>query len=336
MAFWKDRHKEAEKREKEKQPAEEPEKPVSFLAEPDGDFWGEAKERGVLRRFSRGKEPVRPRVPEAVPAETPEVPVVPLSPPETIEAPVLPPLTPEKAEEPLAPPPPLEEPATFETAERKDFTFEGDVEKAEAEAKIEAAARAEAPPVVVTPAAPEKEERHKREMPVALQMPDEYDGMVTESPSYWKAVLWGLLAGAIGAGAYAGLAWWRHREYGIIGWLIGIAVGLVVVFASGRHFNWKLGLIAAGISMFFLSVGRILVYMLDVWFPDIIKLPITTMDNFKHALTQFVKQLPTMWLVFLLITGGVAFLISFRPWPIRFQTSGTPGAAIPQEPTEWR
>ena len=189
-------------------------------------------------------------------------------------------------------------------------------------------------PVAEEPPAPKKEARPRREIPVTMRMPDEYEGMVTEFPSYLKAVLWGLLAGAVGAGVYAGLAWWQHREYGIIGWLIGLAVGLAVVFASGRHFSWKLGLIAAGISMFFLCVGRILVYMLDIWFPDIIKLPIKTVDNFQHAMTQFVKQLPTMWLLFLFITGAVAFLVSFRPWPIRFQTSGTSSAASPGRPAE--
>jgi len=322
MAFWNKKNKEEE----EQSSPGEPEKPVSFSAEPDDDFWGEANLRGVFRRFSRGKEPVGPEAPQAPrpsPPMKPEEPVVLPSPSEKTEEPSL------LKKEPSIPgakqTPPLEEPAKVETAGKRDFTFEGEVKKAEAEAKAEteAASKAEAPRVVEKPVAPKREKRPRREMPVGLQMPDEYEGMVTESPSYLKAVLWGLLAGAVGAGAYAGLSWWRHREYGIIGWLMGITVGLVVVYASGRHFNWKLGLIAAGISMFFLSAGRILVYMLDVRFPDIIKLPIKPMDNFHHALTQFVKQLPTTWLVFLLITGGVAFLVSFRPWPVRLKTSGS-------------
>ena len=282
------------------------------------DFWGEAKQqRGIFRRFGREAEPSHKEVPPPLPEKLAEEPSEPKEPE-------------------VATPAPLEEDVSVPAALRKDFSFE---------AELKPAPKVEPPPeeVVIRPApvlkkppAPEKKERRRREIPVALQMPDEYEGMLTESPSYLKAVLWGLLAGAVGAGVYAGLAWWRHREYGIIGWLIGIGVGLVVVFASGRHFSWKLGLIAAGISMFFLCVGRILVYMLDVWFPDIIKLPIKTMDNFNHALTQFGKQLPTTWLVFLFITGAVAFLVSFRPWPIRFQTSGTSRTASPRSPTEVR
>jgi hypothetical protein len=281
------------------------------------DFWGEAKQqRGIFRRFGReaerSHEEVLPPLPEKLEEEPSE--------PKEIE---------------VTASAPLEEVVSAPAALRKDFSFEFEVEKPAPKVEPPPAKVVATPaPVVEKPPAPEKEERPRREIPVALQMPDEYEGMLTESPSYLKAVLWGLLAGAVGAGVYAGLGWWRHREYGIIGWLIGIAVGLVVVFASGRHFSWKLGLIAAGISMFFLCVGRILVYMLDVWFPDIIKLPIKTMDNFHHALTQFVKQLPTTWLLFLFITGAVAFLISFRPWPIRFQTSGTSSAAAPQKPAE--
>lgn len=156
---------------------------------------------------------------------------------------------------------------------------------------------------------------------VAMQMPDEYDGELTASPSYLKAVLFGILAGALGAGAYAGIAFWRHNEYGIVGWLIGVAVGITVWYASGRHFNWKLGLIAAGIAFFFISAGRILLYMLTVWFPEIEIFNIPFIKNFNNALTQFWRQLPTVWLVYFFIAGGTAFLLTFRPWPIRFKSS---------------
>lgn len=164
--------------------------------------------------------------------------------------------------------------------------------------------------------------RPRVESPVALQIPDDYEGELTPEPSYMKAVLWSLLVGVIGMGAYAAVAWWRHREFGFIGWLIGVAIGITVVFASGRHFSWKLGLLAAGLSMFFISAGRILVYMLDVWFPSILKLPISHMDNFTHALGQYGRQFFTVsWLVFFLVTGLVAFLLSFRPWPLKLQPS---------------
>lgn len=308
-------------REKEK-PVDEPkEGQIGAPLSPgrEDDFWGEAKQRkGIFRRFGREAEPagneVLPPLPEKL--QEPEEPQV----AKELEVPAS---------------MPLEEAVAAPAAEKKDFSFEVEVEKRAPKVeppKVEALAAR----VVEKPVAPGKQQRPRHEIPVALRAPDEYDGMLTETPSYWKAVLWGLLAGAVGAGAYAGLAWWRHREYGIIGWLIGVAVGLVVVFASGRHFSWKLGLIAAGISMFFLCVGRILVYMLDVWFPDIIKLPVGPMDNLHHALTQFVKQLPTMWLVLFFITGTVAFLMSFRPWPIKFQASGTSSAASPQSRAGWR
>ena len=292
----------------------------------EDDFWAEAKkEKGLFRRFGREARPPREEAPPPLPEKSEEEPEEPEE-PEELEVPAS---------------LPLEEVFAATDARKKDFSFELELEKPAPKVepspvKSEAVqAAGEHPVAVVTePPVPEKEERPRRQIPIALQMPDEYQGMLTESPSYLKAVLWGLLAGAVGAGVYTVLAWWLHREYGIIGWLIGVAVGLAVVFGSGRHFSWKLGLIAAGISMFFLCVGRILVYMLDVWFPDIIKLPISTMDNFSHALTQFVKQLPTAWLVFLFVTGAVAFLVSFRPWPIRLQSPGTSSAASPQSPSE--
>jgi hypothetical protein len=299
----------------------------------EDDFWGEAKkEKGLFRRFGREARPPGEEAPPPFLDKSEEKPEKPEEPKEPEELEVSASL-------------PLEEVFAATDARKKDFSFEVELEKPAP--KVEppevepppvkpesVQAAGEPPAAVVAEPAPEKEERPRREIPIALQMPDEYHGMLTESPSYLKAVLWGLLAGAVGAGVYAVLAWWLHREYGIIGWLIGVAVGLAMVFGSGRHFSWKLGLIAAGISMFFLCVGRILVYMLDVWFPDIINLPVETMDNFSHALTQFVKQLPTTWLVFLFITGAVAFLVSFRPWPIRLQTPGTSSAASPQSPRE--
>jgi hypothetical protein len=306
-------------RKKDKKGTPDPlgEEQLGVLHPPDqgDDFWGEAKQhKGIFRRLGREVEPFHEE-------GLPPIPVKPVVEPYGTE------------ELGVIASAPLEEVVAAPAAEKKDFSFEvkkptRKVGPAAVEVAVQRAPVAEKLPI------PRKEKRPRRDMPIALQMPGEYEGMMTDHPLYLKAALWGLLAGAVGAGVYAGLAWWGHREYGIIGWLIGIAVGLAVVFASGRHFSWKLGLIAAGISMFFLCVGRILVYMLDVWFPDIIKLPVSTMDNFNHALTQFFKQLPTMWLLIFFITGAVAFLISFRPWPIRFQASGTRAAVAPQKSAE--
>jgi len=158
---------------------------------------------------------------------------------------------------------------------------------------------------------------------LSLQEPDAYDGYITKKPRYLRAVAIAFIACVLCAGAYGGLAWWRHKEFGIFGWLIGVIVGVAVVYASGKHFNWKLGIISAVFAMVSLSAGRILVYMLEVWFPDIIKLPIGTVENFNHALRQFARQFPSVWLVFFVISAAVAFLLSFRPWPLRIHLSSS-------------
>jgi hypothetical protein len=158
---------------------------------------------------------------------------------------------------------------------------------------------------------------------LAMQIPDEYNGEVTVHPAYLKALLWGLLAGLISSGAYTAVAWWRHGEQGILGFLIGLAVGVTVVFASGRHFNWKLGLMSALIAVFFLSAGRIFLYMLGIWFPWLgLHLGISNVKNLNYSFTMFMREFPTLkWLLIFSITGVVAFLVSFRPWPIKMQMS---------------
>lgn len=173
--------------------------------------------------------------------------------------------------------------------------------------------------------APRKKRRIPGEGIVSMQMPDEYDGEITPEPSYLKSVLYGALAGALCSGAYAGIAWWTHKEYGITGWALGIVVGVAVVLGSGRHFNFVLGGIALGLSMIFVSAGRILMYMLTVWFPAIRIINIPTIENFKNALETFVHEFPTKdWLIVFSIAAAVAFLISFRPWPIRVQAPPQP------------
>lgn len=170
-------------------------------------------------------------------------------------------------------------------------------------------------------------ERHlPGEEHISMQVPMDYDGEVTKSPSYIKAVLWGLLAGVLGAAAYAGLAWWLHWDRGIFGWVIGFAVGVAVAFGSGRHFNWKLGLIAAVIAMFFVSAGRIAYYILDVKFNDFFHLPLGYGTLFNEAISKYYHEFLSLWLVFFLIAGLVAFIIAFRPPPIRLQLSSTTSA----------
>ena len=181
-----------------------------------------------------------------------------------------------------------------------------------------------------------KERRKKAKPVVALQLPDEYEGALTGQPSYLKAVLFGLLTAVLLAGAYAGFEWWRHSGRWIFGWVIGFAVGIVVVFASGRHFNWKLGLLSTGLAWFSLCLGQLAFSMLDVRFNKLIPLKLPIMNLLNNAAKELGKAFGSLWIVLFLITGLVAFLISFRPWPVSFKMpeqageSGEPGA-VPQE-----
>jgi len=160
------------------------------------------------------------------------------------------------------------------------------------------------------------------EVPVAMQIPDDYDGQLTDEPSYFRAVMWALLVGILLAGAYAGFEYWQHSGRWIFGWVIGVAVGIAVALGSGRHFNWKLGLIAAGISVFCLCLGQVVFKMMDVRFNAVVKLPVHFMNLLKISLIELGKQFGSLWVLLFILTGGVAFLLSFRPWPIRLQTSG--------------
>lgn len=164
-----------------------------------------------------------------------------------------------------------------------------------------------------------KERRKKAKPVVALQLPDEYEGALTRRPSYLKAVLFGLLTAVLLAGAYAGFEWWRHSGRWIFGWVIGFAVGIVVVFASGRHFSWKLGLLSTGLAWFGLCLGQLAFSMLDVRFNKLIPLKLPIMDLLNNSAKELGKSFGSLWIVLFLITGLVAFLISFRPWPVKFR-----------------
>lgn len=165
---------------------------------------------------------------------------------------------------------------------------------------------------------------------VSMRVPEEYEGELTLEPSYLKAVLWALLAGAVTAGMYGTVAWLRPKGVpGIFGWFIGFAVGITVVVASGRHFSWKLGLVAAGVALAFLCIGSVLSKMLMYWFPrnDVYDLIASTQSMFgwfKQSLIDLKDQFLTSWwwLVFA-ITGATAFLVSFRPWPFRLNATGS-------------
>jgi cellulose synthase/poly-beta-1,6-N-acetylglucosamine synthase-like glycosyltransferase len=176
------------------------------------------------------------------------------------------------------------------------------------------------------PRLPKRSARRRKKPPristaVMLQTPEEYDGEVTSYPEYLKAVLFGLLVGLLLAGAYAGFEYWRHSGRWILGWILGFVVGIVVVFASGRHFNWQLGVVSAVITWFSLCIGQISFSLLDVRFNSIfpLKLPFPTLLH--QAVNELWSTLGSWWLIMFIMAGAVAFVVSFRPWPVRFQVS---------------
>lgn len=161
--------------------------------------------------------------------------------------------------------------------------------------------------------------RRRKASPVVMQIPEEYAGEMTASPSYVRAVLFGLLAGVVLAAGYAGFEWWRHSGRWIFGWVLGFGVGLVVVFASGRHFNWKLGLASAVIAWASLGLGQLAFSMLDVRFNSILPIKLPFMTLLEQAARELLNAFASSWSVMFAVTGLVAFLVSFRPWPVKVQ-----------------
>ena len=166
-----------------------------------------------------------------------------------------------------------------------------------------------------------RRESRAANLPVAMQIPDDYDGEVTSQPSYLKAVLFAMAAGLVTAAGFAALAWLVHKDLGIFGWVIGFAVGVAVAFGSGRHFSWKLGLIAAFIAMFWVSFERIGYFMLDVRFNNILPIKLGIWPLFRESVTTYWQSFWSLWLLFFLLSGLVAFIVACRPPPIRLQIS---------------
>lgn len=163
-------------------------------------------------------------------------------------------------------------------------------------------------------------------LPVAMQIPDDYDGELTGEASYLKAIGLGFAVGILFAAAFAALAWLVHKDLGIFGWMIGFSVGVAVAFGSGRHFSWRLGLIAAGITLVCVSLQRISYFMLDVRFNKILPLKLGIWPLFRESFNTYLHSFWTLWLVFFLLSGLVAFLVSFRPPPVKLQISEGRGA----------
>ncbi len=341
------------------QPAPQP-PPPSVSASEKADFWGESEPSSRWSRRRGQGEPPPPPSFEPVPVEQPPTPPVRQVPPAQTAQPVppaptaqpappqiraVPPIEPTTRIQGMPPPPPAARPPV--AAPPPAVPGGPDM----ADVMVPLATPRDRRPILKPeerekavmvaegfPTGPQAEEedfesltgrRQKRSRSrskdgvVSMQVPDEYSGELTTDPHYVKATLWGLLAGLIGGGIYSALAWWLHGERGIVGVLIGLAVGITVVFTSGRHFNWKLGLLAAVISLLFLSAGRIFVYMLTIWFPTLpIHLPFSTMHNLSESFTQFLQQFKDWrWDVIFAFTGVLAFITAARPWPIRLQLS---------------
>jgi hypothetical protein len=168
-----------------------------------------------------------------------------------------------------------------------------------------------------------RRERRTMNLPVAMQVPEDYDGEVTTKPSYIKAILFGMLAGLITSAAFASLAWWVHKDLGIFGWVTGLCIGVAVAYGSGWHFNWKLGLAAALMAMFWVSVERVAYTMLATRYNGLLTLPMRFLDLLRDALTTYGQSFTSIWLLFFLISGAVAFLVAFRPPPIKMQLAST-------------
>jgi len=306
-------------------------------------FWGDSQKPAAPQAAAQAPGAV-PQAPSKAPAGAPG------RPDELMRVEGLPPPLP-KAQQaspvgaPLGPPPSKGEPVkkrpipTPEAREQAVMTAEGFPTGGRKSKKAAAAEAAEDVAAVTVAAAagedvlgiPRSRRERKRahridtaNLPVAMQVPEDYDGEVTTKPTYFKAILLAMGVGLVGAGAYAGIAWWLHKDLGIFGWVLGFGVGVAISFGSGRHYSWKLGLIAAAISMFWVSVGRIGYYMLDVRFNNILPLKLGIWPLFRESLTTYGNQFLSLWLLFFIMSGAVAFLVAFRPPPIKLQLSGEP------------
>ncbi|MFH1150328.1 MAG: hypothetical protein V1748_07630 [Actinomycetota bacterium] len=279
-------------------PVPEPAPPPSITPEEKAAFWGDIEGPRKAKRREREPEPVKmeglppPLQVEGLPP-TPPAPAAPLG---GGPAPV-----PESKKKRLVP---------EDVREKAVMTAEG-FPTGEAAAEAGEAPRSERTPRKATGSGV-----------VAMQVPDDYDGETTTAPRYLRAVLVALGSSILLAGAYAGFEWWRHSGRWIFGWFIGFIIGVVVVLASGRHFNWKLGLMATGFAWFSLCLGQLTFSILDVRFNEILPFKLGFFSLLDNGVRTLGSSFLTLWVVLFVLTGAVAFLVSFRPWPVRLQLQG--------------
>ena len=69
---------------------------------------------------------------------------------------------------------------------------------------------------------------------------EELDRRRLETPNLTRALLFGLIAGAIGGAIWFGIVWVTSRELGIVAIGIGFLVGQAVVIGSGRRYGRRL------------------------------------------------------------------------------------------------
>ncbi|MBU1670191.1 MAG: hypothetical protein KKF41_12580 [Actinobacteria bacterium] len=283
-------------------PVPEPPPPPSITPEEKAAFWGDIEEPRKAKRRVREPERTGGLPPPLAVEGMPPAPSVPVA--STGGGPEI---VPESRKKRLVP---------EEVREKAVMTAEG-FPTGEAPAETaEVPGRERAP----------RRERSSRKAPgsgvVAMQVPDDYDGETTTAPRYLRAVLVALGSSILLAGAYAGFEWWRHSGRWIFGWFIGFIIGVVVVLASGRHFNWKLGLIATGFAWFSLCLGQLTFSILDVRFNEILPFKLGFFSLLDNGVRTLGSSFLTLWVVLFVLTGAVAFLVSFRPWPVRLQLQG--------------
>lgn len=81
---------------------------------------------------------------------------------------------------------------------------------------------------------------------------------------YVRAVFGGLIGGLVGAGIWAAISYFSHREVGWIAWGVGGLAGLGVRFFAREHDGAPYGFIAIGVAIFAILFGKFLAVSLIV------------------------------------------------------------------------